>query len=150
MLIASRAMNEALNVLEPALVAADVKPKYTAVIGTVGGDLHDIGKNLVAVMWRGAGFLVVDLGTNVAPEAFVTAIQQHRPHVVGRSALLTTTMSAIAETITVIRASGAPASKILVGGAPVTQQWADEIGANGFAPDAATSVDVALRFAATA
>jgi 5-methyltetrahydrofolate--homocysteine methyltransferase len=125
-----------------------VKPKYTAVIGTVRGDLHDIGKNLVAMMWRGAGFLVIDLGANVAPEEFVAAIQQHRPHVVGLSALLTTTMPAIAETITVIRATGAATTKILIGGAPVTSQWAQEIGADGFAPDAASSVEVALRFAA--
>ncbi|HVU35602.1 MAG TPA: corrinoid protein [Opitutaceae bacterium] len=144
MLVAARAMKESMNLLEPRLAAAGVTPKYTAVIGTVQGDLHDIGKNLVAIMWKGAGFRVVDLGTNVPPAKFVAAVQQHQPQVVGVSALLTTTMPAMAKTVTALRAAGLPV-KVLIGGAPVTQHYADEIKADGYAPDAASAVDVALR-----
>lgn len=144
MLVAARAMKEAMALLEPRLIAAGITPKYTALIGTVQGDLHDIGKNLVAIMWKGANFKVVDLGTNVPPAKFVAAIQEHRPHLVGLSALLTTTMPAIAETVKAIRASGATGVKVMVGGAPVTQQYADEIGADGYAADAGSAVDRAL------
>ena len=143
MLIAARAMKEAMNVLEPQLLAAGITPKYTALIGTVQGDLHDIGKNLVAVMWKGANFRVIDLGTNVAPAKFVAAIQEHRPQLVGLSALLTTTMPAIGETVRTIHGSGCPSVRIIVGGAPVTQQFADEIGADGYAEDAGSAVDKA-------
>lgn len=145
MLVAARAMKESMSLLEPRLAAAGVTPKYTAVIGTVQGDLHDIGKNLVAIMWKGAGFKVIDLGTNVPVAKFVAAVQQHRPNVVGVSALLTTTMPAIAQTVAALRAPECPAVKVLIGGAPVTQQYADEIKADGYAPDAASAVDVALR-----
>jgi len=141
MLIAARAMNEAMGLLEPSLVAAGIKPKFTAVIGTVQGDLHDIGKNLVAMMWKGAGFKVVDLGTNVAPQKFVEAVQQHAPHVVGLSALLTTTMPAMKTTIDALRQAGATGSKVVIGGAPITQAYAHEIGADGYAPDAGSAVD---------
>jgi 5-methyltetrahydrofolate--homocysteine methyltransferase len=141
MLMAARAIKEAMSLLEPRLVAAGITPKYTAIIGTVQGDLHDIGKNLVAVMWKGANFRVIDLGTNVPPERFVAAIQEHRPQLVGLSALLTTTMSAMVETVRVIRTSGCPPVKVMVGGAPITRQFADEIGADGFAEDAASAVD---------
>ena len=144
MLVAARAMKEAMNLLEPRLVAAGITPKFTAVIGTVQGDLHDIGKNLVAIMWKGANFKVVDLGTNVSPAKFVAAIQEHRPHLIGLSALLTTTMPAIVETVRAIRASDYPAVKVMVGGAPVTQQFADEIGADGYAADAGSAVDRAI------
>jgi len=143
MLIAARAMKEAMNVLEPRLIAAGITPKFTAVIGTVQGDLHDIGKNLVAVMWKGANFKVVDLGTNVAPAKFVSAIREHRPQLVGLSALLTTTMPAMVETVRAIRSSGCPPTKVMVGGAPISQQFADEIGADGYAPDAASAADKA-------
>lgn len=143
MLIAARAMKEAMGILEPHLVAAGITPKYTAVIGTAQGDLHDIGKNLVAIMWRGANFRVVDLGTNVTPAAFVAAIEEHKPHLVGLSALLTTTMPAVADTVRAIRASGCPPVKVMVGGAPITQQFASEIGADGYAPDAGSAVDKA-------
>ncbi|MFA5056742.1 MAG: corrinoid protein [Opitutaceae bacterium] len=143
MLIAARAMKEAMNLLEPRLVAAGITPKFTAVIGTVQGDLHDIGKNLVAIMWKGANFRVVDLGTNVPPAKFVAAVQEHRPQLIGLSALLTTTMPAIAETVRAVRASGLASVKIMIGGAPVTQQFADEIGADGYAPDAGSAVDKA-------
>jgi 5-methyltetrahydrofolate--homocysteine methyltransferase len=143
MLVAARAMKEAMNVLEPRLLAAGITPKYTALIGTVQGDLHDIGKNLVAVMWKGANFRVIDLGTNVPPAKYVAAINEYRPQVVGLSALLTTTMPAMVETVRAIRTSGCPPVKIMVGGAPVSQQFADEIGADGYAPDAASAADEA-------
>ena len=148
MLVAARAMKEAMALLEPRLVADGIKPKFTAVIGTVLGDLHDIGKNLVAIMWKGAMFRVIDLGTNVPPARFIAAVAEHQPHVVGLSALLTTTMPAMGETVRALRASGGPAVKILIGGAPVTQQFADEIGADGYAKDAANAVDAALQLIA--
>jgi 5-methyltetrahydrofolate--homocysteine methyltransferase len=142
MLIAARAMKEAMALLEPLLVKAGIKPKCTAVIGTVQGDLHDIGKNLVAMMWKGANFGVVDLGTNVPPEKFVEAAQQHNAQVVGLSALLTTTMPAMKTTIEAIKKAGLSGAKVVIGGAPITQEFANEIGADGFAPDAASAVDV--------
>lgn len=145
MLMSARAMKESLTVLEPKLLAAGVQPKYTAVIGSVQGDLHDIGKNLVAIMWKGANFRVVDLGVNVPPSKFVAAIQQHQPNVVGLSTLLTTTMPAMVETVRVIRGSGCPPVKIMVGGAPITQQFANEIGADGYSADASAAVEVALK-----
>ena len=107
------------------------------------GDLHDIGKNLVAVMWKGANFRVIDLGTNVAPAAFAKAVAEHRPDVVGLSALLTTTMPAMVETVRAIRAGACPRVKIVIGGAPISQEFADEIGADGYAPDAASAADKA-------
>jgi len=140
MLIASRAMKEAMALLEPLLVAAGIEPKFTIVIGTVQGDLHDIGKNLVAMMWKGANFAVVDLGTNVPPEKFVEAAKQHNARVVGMSALLTTTMPAMKQSVQAIRQAGLKDVKVVVGGAPVTQMFADEIGADGYAPDAASAV----------
>ena len=143
MLIAARAMKEAMSLLEPCLIAAGITPKFTAVIGTVRGDVHDIGKNLVAIMWRGANFRVIDLGANVPPAKFVAAIQEHRPQLVGLSALLTTTMPAMVETVHAIRASDGVPVKIMVGGAPIGQQFCDEIGADGYAPDAGSAVDKA-------
>jgi 5-methyltetrahydrofolate--homocysteine methyltransferase len=147
MLVAARAMREAMNVLEPRLLAAGITPKYPALIGTVQGDLHDIGKNLVAVMWKGANFRVIDLGTNVPPAKFVAAINEYRPQVVGLSALLTTTMPAMVETVRAIRTGGCPPVKIMVGGAPISQQFAAEIGADGYAPDAASAADKAKTLA---
>jgi 5-methyltetrahydrofolate--homocysteine methyltransferase len=148
MLIAARAMKECMAILEPLLADAGIKPKYTAVIGTVQGDLHDIGKNLVAMMLKGANFGIVDLGTNVPPEKFVAAAQEHNAQLVCLSALLTTTMPAIVKTVRAIRASGCPPVKIMVGGAPVTQDYCNEIGADGYSPDAASAVDLALKLAA--
>jgi 5-methyltetrahydrofolate--homocysteine methyltransferase len=145
MLVAARAMKEALKLLEPLLAAAGIKPKYTVVVGTVQGDLHDIGKNLISMMWRGAGFAVVDLGTNVAPEKYLAAAQEHKAHLVGLSALLTTTMPAMKETVKILKAAGLPNTKIMVGGAPITQAFADDIGADGYAADAGTAVDVAKK-----
>ena len=145
MLIAARAMKESLALLEPLLVKAGIKPKYTAVIGTVQGDLHDIGKNLVSMMWKGANYQVVDLGTNVPADKFVEAAKEHRADVIGLSALLTTTMPAMKSTIEAIRAAGLTDTKVVIGGAPITEQFADEIGADGFAPDAGSAVDLLRR-----
>jgi 5-methyltetrahydrofolate--homocysteine methyltransferase len=145
MLIAARAMKEAMAMLEPLLAKAGIKPKYTAVLGTVQGDLHDIGKNLVGMMWKGANIGVVDLGSNVSPDKFVAAVKQHGAQIVGLSALLTTTMPAMKDTVKAIRGAGLDAVKIVIGGAPITQQFADEIGANAYAPDAASGVDVAMK-----
>ncbi len=143
MLIAARAMKEALRILEPLLVAAGVRPEHTAVIGTVEGDLHDIGKNLVAMMWKGANIAVVDLGVNVTAAKFAEAVGQHGAQLVGLSALLTTTMPAMRSTVQAIRATGRPV-KIVIGGAPITREFAEEIGADGFAPDAGSAVDEAM------
>jgi len=145
MLVAARAMKEALKLLEPLLAQAGIKPKYTAIIGTVQGDLHDIGKNLISMMWRGANFAVVDLGTNVSPEKYLAAAQEHKAHIVGLSALLTTTMPAMKETVRIIKGAGLLNTKIMIGGAPITQEFADDIGADGYAADAGTAVDVAKQ-----
>ncbi len=150
MLIAARAMKECMTLLEPLLAKAGIKPRYTAVIGTVQGDLHDIGKNLVAMMWKGANIGVIDLGTNVPPEKFVEAIKVHHAQAVGLSALLTTTMPAMKTTVDAIRAAGLKDTKILIGGAPVTAEYAKEIGADGYGPDAASAVDVLLNLLAAA
>ena len=143
MLLAARAMKESMKLLEPLLAEAGIEKSHTVVVGTVEGDLHDIGKNLVAMMWKGANYEIVDLGTNVPPETFVKAIREHNAHIVGLSALLTTTMPAMKTTVDAIRSADLGLVKVVVGGAPVTQSYADEIGADGYAEDAATAVDVA-------
>jgi 5-methyltetrahydrofolate--homocysteine methyltransferase len=145
MLVAARAMKTALAMLEPLLVKAGIKPKYKAIIGTVEGDLHDIGKNLVAMMLRGADMDVIDLGVNVSADKFVEAFNQHSPQLVGLSGLLTTTMPAMKTTVDTLRRSAGANVKIMIGGAPITQQFADEIGADGYSPDAASAVDTALK-----
>lgn len=150
MLIASRAMKESLALLEPLLVKAGIKPVGVAVIGTVQGDLHDIGKNLVAMMLKGANIGVVDLGTNVSPERFVAAAKEHNAKLVGLSALLTTTMPSMKSTVQAVRAAGLDGVKVIIGGAPITQEFATQIGADGFAPDAASAVDVARRLVGVA
>ena len=143
-LIAARAMHAGMDVLRPLLVASDVPAVGKYLIGTVQGDLHDIGKNLVRMMLEGAGFETIDLGTDVKPEAFVAAVRQHCPHIVGMSALLTTTMPGMQATIEALQEAGLRDSvKIMVGGAPVTAAFAEKIGADGYAPDAASAVDVA-------
>ncbi len=141
-LIAARAMKMAMEVLEPKLVEAGVQPMGRAVMGTVQGDLHDIGKNLVVMMLKGAGFEVVDMGVDVSPADFVARVKESGAQVVGLSALLTTTMPAMEKTIQAIREAGL-GTKVMVGGAPVTQNFADKIGADGYAPDAASAVDLA-------
>ena len=144
MLISARAMKESVALLEPLLAAAGIQPAFTAVIGTVKGDLHDIGKNLVAMMWRGANIEVVDLGANVPAERFVEAAREHGARLVGLSALLTTTMVGMRDIVAAVRSAGLEA-KVIVGGAPLTQAFADQIGADGYAPDAASAVEVATR-----
>jgi 5-methyltetrahydrofolate--homocysteine methyltransferase len=143
MLLSARAMSDSMALLTPLLVAADVRPEFTAVIGTVQGDLHNIGKNLVATMWKGANIEVVDLGTNVAPETFVEAVRRHRARVLGISALLTTTMMGMRGVVDAIRNSDVAEVKIVIGGAPVTEAFAKQIGADGYAPDAPGAVRLA-------
>jgi 5-methyltetrahydrofolate--homocysteine methyltransferase len=133
-----------MELLRPVLVETGVEPRGTVVIGTVRGDLHDIGKNLVAMMLEGAGYRVVDLGVDVKPEKFVEAVQQEKAQVVALSALLTTTMPAMKDTIEALKQAGVRDQVgVMIGGAPVTQEYADEIGADGYGPDAASAVDVA-------
>lgn len=145
MLIAARAMKAALAILQPLLVDQGVEPLGRIVIGTVKGDLHDIGKSLVAMMLEGAGFDVVDLGVDVAPDQFIEELQKGA-NVVAMSALLTTTMPNMKATIEAIEAAGLRSQAvILVGGAPVTQSYAKEIGADGYAPDASAAVRVARQ-----
>jgi 5-methyltetrahydrofolate--homocysteine methyltransferase len=148
MLISARAMKESTALLEPLLAEAGVRPEVTAVIGTVKGDLHDIGKNLVGMMWKGANIEVIDLGTNVSADQFVNATQTHGARLVGISALLTTTMVGMREIVEAIRHAGLVDVKIMVGGAPITESYAAQIGADGYAPDAATAVDVAKKLMA--
>ena len=144
-LISARAMKMAMEILEPKLVAAGVKPLGKVLIGTVVGDLHDIGKRLVVMMLKGAGFQVEDIGVDVAPDVFVEKIKDSKATIVGLSALLTTTMPAMDKTIRAIREAGLDC-KVMIGGAPVTQNYANRIGADGYAPDAASAVDVAKGF----
>jgi 5-methyltetrahydrofolate--homocysteine methyltransferase len=141
-LISARAMKMAMEILEPKLAEAGVEPVGTAMVGTVQGDLHDIGKNLVVMMLKGAGFKVTDVGVDVASDAFVEKAKECGAQVVGLSALLTTTMPAMEKTIQAIKDSGL-AVKTMIGGAPVTQAYADKIGADGYAADAASAVDIA-------
>jgi len=146
-LVSARAMQTSMNLLEPVLAASGIEPEHTVVIGTVEGDLHDIGKNLVAMMLKGANFKVIDFGTNVPVDRLIEAVVSHKSALVGLSALLTTTMPAMREAVAKIREGGI-AVKIMVGGAPITQGFADEIGADGFSPDAASAVDLAKRLVA--
>jgi 5-methyltetrahydrofolate--homocysteine methyltransferase len=141
-LIAARAMKSALEVLEPKLVEAGVEPVGKAVVGTVKGDLHDIGKNLVVMMLKGAGFEVIDLGVDVSDQTFVQKAKEAKAGVIGMSALITTTMPSMERTVKAVKAAGL-AVKTMIGGAPVTQAYADKIGADGYAPDAASAVDLA-------
>ena len=147
-LIAARAMHAGMGVLRPLLAESDVPSAGKFVIGTVEGDLHDIGKNLVRMMIEGAGFETIDLGTDVKPDAFVEAVREHQPALVGMSALLTTTMVNMKGTIEALEEAGLRDSvKVMIGGAPVTAAFAEEIGADAYAPDAASAVDVARGFA---
>ena len=146
-LIAARAMKMAMEFLEPELIKAGVKPVGKFLVATVQGDLHDIGKNLVAMMLKGAGFEVIDLGVDVSPEKFVEQVKAKGVHLVGMSALLTTTMPGMEKTIKALKEAGVSA-KIMIGGAPVTQGYADKIGADGYAADAASAVDIAKALVA--
>ncbi len=140
LLIAARAMKAGLAILRPHLVATGIEPKGRVALGTVKGDLHDIGKNLVGIMIEGAGFEVVDLGVDVSPDQFVRAVAEQDVSVIGLSALLTTTMPSMQRTIDALKeASLRDKVKVIIGGAPVTQRYADEIGADGYARDAAAA-----------
>jgi len=140
MLIAARAMKSGLELLRPALTAANVKAVGKIVVGTIQGDLHDIGKNLVAMMLEGAGFEVIDLGIDVAPRKFVDAVKEHQPQFIGLSALLTTTMPNMKTTIDALSEAGVrTAVKVMIGGAPVTERYAREIGADIYSPDASSA-----------
>ena len=144
-LLAARAMHGAMSILKPLLVAENkVEPRGVVVLGTVKGDLHDIGKNLVGMMLEGSGFQVVDAGVDVAPEKFVAAVKESKPDVIAMSALLTTTMTNMKTTVQALDEAGVRKSvKVMVGGAPLTQRYADEIGADGYAPDAASAAELA-------
>ena len=145
-LVAAKAMNATLNLIEPLLIQGDVPRRGKIVIGTVEGDLHDIGKNLVSTMWKGAGYTIVDLGVDVTPERFVEAVRQEKPDYLAISALLTSTMLHIPAVIQALQAAGLRDDvKVLVGGAPLSQPFANEIGADGYAADATDAVSLVRR-----
>jgi len=151
LLLAGRAMKGAMELLKPLLTAAGQKMEVRVVIGTVKGDLHDIGKNIVASMLEGSGFEVIDLGTDVSPENFVAAVEQRKPHVVCMSALLTVTMPAMKLTIDALQTAGLRTQvKVLIGGAPVTHQYAKEIGADGYSENANGAVGLVKNLLAGA
>ncbi len=144
MLISAETMKGAVLVLKPLLVEAGVEARGKLVIGTVEGDLHDIGKDLVAMMVEGAGFEVINLGAEITAEQFVNAVKEHKPNIIGMSALLTTTMIHMPEVIDALKQAGLRDQvKVMIGGAPVTQEYADKIGADGYAPDAASATKLA-------
>ena len=146
MLIAARAMKSGLEILKPLLVNADIKPKGKIALGTVQGDLHDIGKNLVGIMLEGAGFAIYDMGTDVSPEQVTEVIKTEQVNLIGLSALLTTTMPMMEVTIQSISEAGLRDQvKVMIGGAPITKEYADNIGADGFAPDASRATKLALQ-----
>ena len=146
-LIAARAMHAGMDVLKPKLIESGVKNIGKVVMGTVQGDLHDIGKNLVEMMLEGAGFEVIDLGTDISTDKFVEAVKEHKPNIIGMSALLTTTMVNMVEVIKALDVARLRDKvKIMVGGAPITQNYADQIGADGYSPDASSAVDKAKVF----
>ncbi len=149
LLLAARAMKAALALIRPLLASSGAEPAGRVVIGTVKGDLHDIGKNIVASMLEGGGFEITDLGADVAPEKFVDAVRANRANLVCLSALLTVTMSAMKTTIEALSAAGLRGqAKIMVGGAPVTQRYADDIGADGYGENAAVAVALARKLCA--
>jgi 5-methyltetrahydrofolate--homocysteine methyltransferase len=146
LLLSARAMKAALEIIRPLLVARGTEPVGRVVIGTVKGDLHDIGKNLVAAMLEGGGFEVIDLGVNVSPEKFIQTVREKNAQIIAMSALLTTTMPAMKTTIDALKQAGVREKvKVLIGGAPITQKYADEIGADGFSDNAVGAVALAKR-----
>ncbi len=145
-LMSAKAMKAGMNIVRPLLLEGDMPSAGKVLLGTVSGDLHDIGKNLVGMMMESGGLDIVNLGTDTSPEEFVEAVKEHKPDVIGMSALLTTTMLSMKDTIEVLEEEGLRDSvKIIIGGAPVTQDFADEIGADGWAPDAAAAKDLAFE-----
>jgi len=148
-LVAARAMKKGAEVLQPVLTAAGIKAKGTAVIGTVQGDLHDIGKNLVKMMMEGHGIEMIDLGVDVSPERFVEAVKEHNASIICCSALLTTTMVEMKNVVDLVKNSGlGDKVKVMVGGAPVTQAFCDQIGADCYTPDAASAAEAAMQYIA--
>jgi 5-methyltetrahydrofolate--homocysteine methyltransferase len=144
MLVSARAMQSGLDLLKPSLIGSGAKSIGLVVVGTVKGDMHDIGKNLLAMMLQGSGFEVIDLGSDVPPEKFIAAIKEHHPHIVGLSALLTTTMPNMGMTLKALQEAGVRDQvKVMVGGAPVTDAFAQRLGADGYAPDASAAVRLA-------
>jgi 5-methyltetrahydrofolate--homocysteine methyltransferase len=147
-MMAAKAMHAGMDIVKPLLLEGESSSTGKVIMGTVAGDLHDIGKNLVGMMMESGGMEVIDLGVDVTPENFAKAVREHKPQIVGLSALLTTTMLAMKDTIEVLKEEGLrDAVKVIVGGAPVTQDFADEIGADGWAPDAASAKDLARKLA---
>ena len=144
-LLSARAMQTAMEVLRPLLAATGYEPLGKVIVGTVQGDLHDIGKKLVAMMLEGSGFEVIDLGTDVAPARFVEIVEESGAQIVGLSALLTTTLPAMEATVSALREAGPVRVKVMIGGAPVTSAFASSIGADGYAPDASSAVALARR-----
>lgn len=145
-LIAARAMHAAMDIIKPMLSKSGAKMKGTVIIGTVQGDLHDIGKNLVGMMLEGGGFSVIDVGVDVSAEKYVEEAKKSGAKLIGLSALLTTTMPVMKDVIAILKTDSSTADvKVMVGGAPLTQEYSDSIGANGYAPDASSAVDLATR-----
>jgi 5-methyltetrahydrofolate--homocysteine methyltransferase len=148
-LMAAKAMAAGVEIVKPLIAEGDMPTAGKVVVGTVKGDLHDIGKNLVCMMMESSGFQVINIGVDVSPEKFAEAVREHKPQVVGMSALLTTTMLAMKDTIEILKEEGLRDSvKIIIGGAPVTADFANEIGADGFAPDAASATELAEKLLA--
>ncbi len=144
----AKAMQESMDIVRPLLVESGAETAGKVVLGTVKGDLHDIGKNLVSMMCEGAGFEIVDLGKDVEPDTFVNAVKEHKPNILGMSALLTTTMRSMERTIKALEEAGVRDTvKIMIGGAPVTQDFANQIGADGYAANAASASEMAKQFA---
>ena len=142
-LIAAEAMKAGLNIIKP-LLGDRIRSKGTVLLGTVAGDLHDIGKNLVGMLLESSGYTVVDLGVDVASDKFLQGMEQHRPDIIGLSALLTTTMQSMEETVQLVKEKQ-PSTRVIIGGAPISREFADEIGADGYGPDAAAAVDLCDR-----
>jgi len=141
-LIAARAMKAGMKIIKPLLAEANVKSRGKVIIGTVKGDLHDIGKNIVSMMLEGAGFDVVNLGTDISIDTIFEHLEKDKPNVIGLSALLTTTMVYMADVVKALKERDITDVKVIIGGAPITQNYAEEIGADGYAPDAASAVDL--------
>ena len=141
-MVAAKAMKQGVELVSPLIAAGDMPTAGTVLLGTVKGDLHDIGKNLVGIMLESSGYTVIDIGIDKSPEEFVSAIKEHQPQIMGMSALLTTTMLHMKDTIELMKEEGQENVKAIVGGAPISQDFADEVGADGYAPDAASTVDL--------
>ncbi|MCB8814447.1 cobalamin B12-binding domain-containing protein [Desulfosporosinus shakirovi] len=148
-LMSARAMNAGMDLVKPLILSEDIPSAGKVVLGTVKGDLHDIGKNLVGMMLESAGFTVINVGVDAGPEKFLQSIKEHQPGVIGMSALLTTTMLAMKDTIELLKEEGLRDKvKVMIGGAPISQDFADEIGADGFAPDAGSAADLCKKLLA--